>query len=86
MNGNADEYSKDMDATRARNLKPVTVTLTAIEIFAFVSTIQIAQSAISELGTLGECAVEAAKKMHGCLEFGSLLSLHLNEGWQLEEF
>ena len=78
------EFSKDLIATKARKLKQVTITLTAIEIFAIVSTIQIAKSSISELGSIGECAKQAAKKMHDCLDPNSLPSLLLNKGWELE--
>jgi len=81
---NADEFSKDLIATRTRNSKSVTLTLTAVEIFAIVSTIQISKAAISELGSMGECAKGAAKKMHDYLDPNSLLSRHLNEGWKLE--
>jgi len=88
MNGDTakNEFSKDLIATiatEARNTKPVTITLTAIEVFAIVSTIQIAKVAISELGSMGGCAKDAAKKMHYCLDPKSLLFLHLNEGWDL---
>jgi hypothetical protein len=79
------EYIKDLEATYERNTKPVTITLTAIEVFAIVSTIQIAKVAISELGSMGGCAQEAAKKMHDHLDPNSLLFLHLNEGWDLEK-
>jgi hypothetical protein len=86
MNGNTtkNEFSKDLIATRSPNVEPVTLTLTAIEIFAIVSTIQIAKVAISEPGSIGECAKGAAKKMHDHLDPNSLLSLQLNEGWELE--
>jgi|SRR4028119_2284469 len=79
------EYSKDVDATYERNTKPVTIKLTAIEVFAIVSAVQISENAIPELSPLGACAKEAAKKMHDCLDPNSLLSLHLNKGWDLEE-
>ena len=79
-----DEFSKDLVATKARNSKQVTITLTAIEVFAIVSAIQATNSACSQLGTMGECAVAVAKKMHDCLDPDSLLSLHLTEGWELE--
>jgi hypothetical protein len=80
-----DEFSKDLLATQRRNLKPVTVTLTAIEVFAIVSAVQISENAIPELSSLGACAKEAAKKMQDCLDPDSLLFLHLNKGWDLEE-
>ena len=38
------EFSKDLIATQTRNLKPVTITLTAIEVFAVVSAVQFAES------------------------------------------
>ena len=75
------EFSKDIIATQTRNLKPVTITLTAIEVFAVVSAVQFAESIIPESSSLGKCAITAAKKMHDCLESNSLLSQHLNQGW-----
>jgi hypothetical protein len=36
------EFSKDIIATQTQNLKPVTITLTAIEVFAVVSAVQFA--------------------------------------------
>jgi len=75
------EFSKALIATQTRNLKPVTITLTAIEVFAVVSAVQLAESVIPEFSSLGNCAKDAAKKMHDCLDSNSLLSQHLNEGW-----
>jgi hypothetical protein len=75
------EFSKDLTATRTRNLKPVTITLTAIEVFAVVSAVQLAESTISKSSPLGKCAKDAAKKMHNCLDLNSLLSQHLSQGW-----
>jgi len=80
-----DEYSKDMKATYERNTKPVTITLTAIEVFAIVSAVQFSESVIPELSSLGACAKEVAKKMHHCLDPNSLLFLHLDKGWNLEK-
>jgi hypothetical protein len=78
------EFSKDLIATQTRNLKPVTITLTAIEVFAVVSAVQLAKSVIPELSSLGNCAKDAAKKMHSCMDSNSLLYQHLNQGWDLE--
>jgi hypothetical protein len=75
------EFSKDLIATQTRNLKPVTITLTAIEVFAVVSAVQFAESVIPESSPLGKCAKDAAKKMHDCLDLNSLLSQYLNKGW-----
>jgi hypothetical protein len=75
------EFSKDLIATQTRNLKPVTITLTAIEVFAVVSAVQFAQSVIPESSSLGNYAIATAKKMHDCLDSNSLLSQHLNKGW-----
>jgi hypothetical protein len=80
----ATEFSKDLIATQTRNLKPVTITLTAIEVVALVSAVQLAESAIPKLSSLGNCAKDAAKKMHDCLDATSLLYLHLNEGWDVD--
>ena len=80
-----DEYSKDLKATYERNTKPVTITLTAIEVFAIVSGVQLAQSVMPKLSPLANCAKEAAKKMHDHLDPNSLLALHLKEGWDLEK-
>ena len=83
-----DEFSKDLVATQARNLKPVTLTLTAIEFFAIVSTVQAAEgenAIIPKRSPLGNFAKEVAKKMHDHLDQNSLLSLHLNQGWELGE-
>ena len=79
------ECSKDIDATYARNTKPVTVTLTAIEIFAVVSAVQASENANPALSPLGGCAQEAARKMHDCLDPNSLLSLQLNKAWNGEK-
>jgi len=79
-----DEYSKDMIATEARNSRPVTITLTELEIFAIVSTIQCAENAIPELGSMGEFVTATAKKMHNLLNPESLLFLQLKEGWESE--
>ena len=86
MTGNTteDEFCKSLDATYAQNTKPVTITLTAIEVFAIVSVVQISENAIPALSSLGDCAQEAAKKMHACLDQNSLLAQHLNKGWDLE--
>jgi hypothetical protein len=75
------EYNKGLQATYARNTKPVTITLTAIEVFAVVSVIQASEKTNPALTSLGRCAEEAARKMHGCLEADSQLSLHLTEAW-----
>jgi len=75
------EFSKDLIATLTRNTKPVTITLTAIEVFALVSAVQFAESIIPNSSSLGKCAKDAAKKMHDCLDSNSLLSQHLNENW-----
>ena len=83
-NTTEDEFCKSLDATFARNTKPVTVTLTAIEVFAIVSAVQFSELAIPELRSLRDCAQEAAKKMHACLDQNSLLAQHLNKGWELE--
>ena len=83
-NTTEDEFCKSLDATFARNTKPVTVTLTAIEVFAIVSAVQFSEFASPELRSLGDCAQEAAKKMHACLDQNSLLAQHLNKGWELE--
>ena len=83
-----DEFSKDLVATRSRNVKPVTLTLTAIEIFAIVSVVQAAEgenAIIPKKSSLGNFAQEVAKKMHDHLDPNSLLSLHLKEGWKLGE-
>lgn len=83
-----DEFSKDLIATQARNLQPVTLTLTAIEIFAIVSTVQAAEgenAIIPKRSPLDNFAKEVAKKMHRCLDPKSLLFLHLKEGWKLGE-
>lgn len=79
-----DEYSKDLIATHARNSRSVTITLTEIEIFAIVSTIQSAEIAIPELGAMGEFVKATAKKMQNSLNPESLLFLQLKEGWELE--
>jgi hypothetical protein len=81
------EFSKDLIATETRNLKPVTITLTEIEVFAIVSTVQAAEAGnaiIPKKSPLGNFAKEVAKKMHDHLDPESLLSLQLNEGWELE--
>jgi hypothetical protein len=75
------EFSKDLIATQTRNSKPVTITLTAIEVFAVVSAVQFAESIIPKSSPLGNCAKDAAKKMHDCLDSNSLLSQHLNKSW-----
>jgi hypothetical protein len=80
----SDEFSKDLAATQTRNLKPVTITLTAIEVFAVVSAIQFAKSVIPDCSSLGNCATEAARKMHNCMDSNSLLYQQLNEGWDGE--
>jgi len=80
----SDEFSKDLAATQTRNLKPVTITLTAIEVFAVVSAIQLAKSVIPNCSSLGNCATEAARKMHNCMDSNSLLYEQLNEGWDGE--
>jgi hypothetical protein len=75
MHNEETEFRKDIEAPETRNLKPVNITLTAIEIFAIVGTI----NGIPEFGSYHECAKEAAKKMHNCLDPNSLLVRHLNE-------
>jgi len=79
-----DEYSKDLIATHARNSRSVTITLTEIEIFAIVSTIQSAEIAIPELGFTGGFIKATAKKMQNSLKPESLLFLQLSEGWESE--
>jgi len=79
-----DEYSKDLEATYKRNTKPVTITLTAIEVFAIVSAVQVADGVIPESSSLGKCAKDAAKKMQDCMDSNSLLYKHLNESWDSE--
>ena len=81
MTTEENEFSKDLIDTRARNLKPVTITLTAIEVFAVVNAIRFSESIIPKSSPLGKCAKDAAKKMHDCLDSNSLLSRDLNEGW-----
>ena len=86
-NTTEDEFIKSLDATYARNTKPVTITLTALEVFAIVTAIraiQMSKLTISELSGLGDCTKEAARKMHECLDQNSLLAQPLNEGWNLE--
>ena len=78
------EFSKDLTATETRNLKPVTITLTAIEVFAVVSAVQLAKSLIPKLSPLGNCATDAARKMHNCMDLNSLLYQHLNQDWDGE--
>ena len=87
MNGDTakNEFSKDLIATEARNTKQVTITLTEIEVFAIVSTLQLAKVGFYESGSIGECAKDAAKKMHDCLDPNSLLFLQLNKGWDLKK-
>ena len=89
MKGNTteDEFCKSLDATYAQNTKPVTITLTALEVFAIVRAmrvIQLSALVIPALSGLGDCAQEAAKKMHACLDQDSLLAQQLNKGWNLE--
>ena len=87
MTKEKNEYSKDLMATVERNTKPVTITFTAIEIFAIVSTIQVADAEneiIPKNSPLCSYAKEVAKKMHDHLDPNSLLSLQLNEGWKSE--
>ncbi len=79
------EFSKDMEATYARNTKPVTIMLTAIEVFAIVSVVQASENVNPALSSFGKCAQEAAKKMHDCLDPDSLLALHLNKAWDGEK-
>jgi hypothetical protein len=79
------EFSKDLLLTKARNEQPVTITLTAIEVFAIVSTVQAAElgyAIIPEGSSLYNFAKEVAKKMHNHLDPTSLLSVHLSEGWE----
>ena len=77
------EFSKDLTATLTQNLKPVTVTLTAIEVFAVVSAIQLAKSSrIPESSPLGKCAEDAARTMHNCMDSDSLLYQQLSQGWE----
>ena len=64
--------------------KPVTITLTEIEVFAIVSAVQLAESVMPKLSNFGNCAKDAAKKMHDCLDSNSVLFQHLNKGWNLE--
>ncbi len=87
MTKKEDEYSKDLMATFERNTKPVTITFTAIEIFAIVSTIQFANAGneiLSQNSPLCSYAKEVAKKMHDHLDPESLLSLQLSDGWKSE--
>lgn len=77
-----DEFNKDLYATYEQNTKTVTITLTAIEVFAIVSAVQLSEHEIPALGPLMDCAKKSAKKMHACLDPNSLLSQHLNRGWE----
>jgi hypothetical protein len=87
MNGDIEknEFSKDLIAAQARNEQPVTITLTAIEVFAIVSIVQVAEEGngiIPKMSPLGNFAKEVAKKKHNHLDPNSLLSLQLNKGWE----
>jgi hypothetical protein len=73
----ADEYSKDLEATKARNDPPVTIELTAMEVFAVVNAVRFAETIIPPSSPLGDVARLVAKKMHDSLDSNSLLSQHL---------
>jgi hypothetical protein len=75
------EFSKDLIATQTRNAKTVTITLTAIEVFAVVNAVEFAVSLNPKSSLLGKCAKDAAKKMYDCLDPNSLLSQHLKKIW-----
>jgi hypothetical protein len=75
------EFSKNLIATQTRNEKPVTITLTEIEVFAVVNAVEFATSLIPKSSSLGKCAKDTAKKMHACLDPNSLLSQHLKKNW-----
>jgi hypothetical protein len=72
-----DEDSKELEATKARNDRLVTIELTAMEVFAVVNAVRFAETIIPPSSPLGSVARLAAKKMHDSLEEDSLLSRHL---------
>jgi hypothetical protein len=85
MTTGQNEYSEDLMTTVERNTKPVTITLTAIEIFTIVNTIQIADAEdgiISKDSLLCSYAREVARKMHDHLDPNSLLFLQRDKGWE----
>ena len=81
----SNQYSKDLEAVYEQNTKPVTITLTAIEVFAIVSAVEVSEIAVPASSDLLACAKAAAKKMQVCLDPNSSLFLHLKNGGDLEK-
>ena len=71
-------------AAEANAAPRVKFTLTVEEVFALVSVIQIARASTPGLGAIGESARATAKKLHDALDPNSLMSQHLNEGWDIK--
>jgi hypothetical protein len=81
-----DESSENLITPENRpNLQPITLDLTEIEIFAIVSTVQIAAVAIPQHSLFRGFAKQVAKKMHDSLDPNSQFFLHLKKGWDSEE-
>jgi hypothetical protein len=85
MDSKTGEKSEDLIAPETQqNSKLITLDLTELDIFAIVSTVQLAGNEIREDSLLYDAAKQVAKKMHDYLDPNSPLFFQLKKGWASE--